>query len=73
VIKRPDEATGDTKKQIEGMGNKDQIKKYLANPAKMPDPKETLRDRLRLARRTRPDAMPALLDRTPSPRPSPRA
>jgi general secretion pathway protein D len=45
-VLRPDEATGDTKKQIEGMGNNDQIKKYLANPAKMPDPKETLRDRL---------------------------
>jgi general secretion pathway protein D len=45
-ILRVDEATGDTQKQIEGMSNKDQIKQYLKDPSKMPDPKEGLRDRL---------------------------
>ena len=44
---RPDEATGDTNKQIEGMSNKDQIKEYLKNPAKMPDPKESLEQKLK--------------------------
>ena len=43
---RQDEATGDTSRQIEGMSNKDQIKKYLKDPSKMPDPKDSLRDRL---------------------------
>jgi general secretion pathway protein D len=44
---RPDEATGDTNKQIEGMSNRDQIKEYLKNPAKMPDPKESLEQKLK--------------------------
>jgi hypothetical protein len=43
---RTDEATGDTRREIEGMSNKDQIKQYLKDPSKMPDPKESLRDRL---------------------------
>jgi general secretion pathway protein D len=45
-IMRTDEATGDTRREIEGMSNKDQIKQYLKDPSKMPDPKESLRDRL---------------------------
>ncbi len=45
-ILRVDEETGDTKKQIEGMSNRDQIKQYLSNPSKMPDAKESLKDRL---------------------------
>ncbi len=45
-IMRPNEASGDTKREIEGMSNKDQIKQYLRDPSKMPDAKESLRDRL---------------------------
>jgi general secretion pathway protein D len=43
---RPDELTGNTQGLINGMSNKEQINKYLKNPDKMPDPKETLRDKL---------------------------
>jgi general secretion pathway protein D len=45
-ILRVDEETGDTRKNIEGMSNRDQIKQYLADPRTMPDPKETLKQRL---------------------------
>jgi general secretion pathway protein D len=45
-VLRPDESTGDTKREIEGMSNKEQIKQYLKNPSKMPDPTETLKERL---------------------------
>ena len=43
---RPDELTGDTKREINGMSNRDQINTYLKNPAKMPDPKESLKDKI---------------------------
>jgi general secretion pathway protein D len=43
---RMEEATADTSKQIDGMSNKGQIKQYLKDPSYMPDPKETLRDKL---------------------------
>jgi general secretion pathway protein D len=45
-VLRPDEATGDTKRQIEGMSNSGQIKEYLKDTSKMPNPKETLKDKL---------------------------
>jgi general secretion pathway protein D len=43
---RPDEETGDTLKDINGMSNKEQIKKFLANPDAMPDAKESLKEKL---------------------------
>ena len=43
---RLDEATGETKRRIEGMGNREQIQEYLKNPVKMPDPKDTLLQKL---------------------------
>jgi general secretion pathway protein D len=45
-ILRPQEETNDTKKEINGMSNKDQINQYLKDPSKMPDPKESLKERL---------------------------
>ena len=45
-ILRPDEATADTKKEIDGMSNREQIKQYLKDPSKMPDPTETIKERL---------------------------
>ncbi|HEY1764487.1 MAG TPA: secretin N-terminal domain-containing protein [Opitutaceae bacterium] len=45
-ILKPEEATGDTKVQINGMSNRDQINQYLKNSSHMPDPKETLKERL---------------------------
>jgi general secretion pathway protein D len=45
-VLRPDESTGDTKREIDGMSNRDQIKQYLKDPSKMPDPRESLRDKL---------------------------
>jgi general secretion pathway protein D len=45
-VVRPDELTGDTKREINGMSNRDQINTYLKNPAKMPDPKESLKDKI---------------------------
>jgi general secretion pathway protein D len=45
-ILRPDESTGDTRREINGMSNRDQIKQYLKDPSKMPDAKESLRDKL---------------------------
>jgi len=45
-IMRPDEATGNTKREINGMSNREQIKQYLKDPSKMPDPHETLKERL---------------------------
>jgi general secretion pathway protein D len=45
-VLRPDEATGDTRKEIEGMSNSAQIKQFLKDPTKMPDAKERLRDKL---------------------------
>ena len=42
---RPDELTGNTQGLINGMSNKEQINKYLTNPDKMPDPKQTLKDK----------------------------
>jgi len=47
-VLRPEEDTANTKKLIEGMGNSAQIKAYLKNQDKMPDPPETLRDKLDL-------------------------
>jgi general secretion pathway protein D len=41
-IIRIDEATADTRKEIQGMSNRDQIQQFLRNPDKMPDAKETL-------------------------------
>jgi general secretion pathway protein D len=43
---RPDNATEDAHRQINGMGNKQQINDFLQHPEKVPDPKETLRDKL---------------------------
>ncbi len=43
---RPDEATADTRSQIQGMSNRDQIQQFLTNPDKMPDAKETLLQKL---------------------------
>ena len=43
---RPDEATADTRKQIQGMSNRDQIQQFLTNPDKMPDAKETILQKL---------------------------
>jgi general secretion pathway protein D len=45
-VLRPDEETGDTKKQIDGMSNKEQIHKYLKDPAKDAGPPETLKEKL---------------------------
>jgi general secretion pathway protein D len=42
---RPEEFTGNTQGLINGMSNKEQINKYLKNPDKMPDPKDTLKDK----------------------------
>ena len=43
---RPDEATGDTHYQIQGMGNKDQIDDFLKTPNRIPDAKTTLKEKL---------------------------
>jgi general secretion pathway protein D len=45
-IIQPELATADTRAKIDGMSNKDQINQYLKNPTHMPDPKDTLRDKL---------------------------
>ena len=45
-VLRPDEATGDTRKEINGMSNKAQIQQYLKDPSYMPDPKESLKEKL---------------------------
>jgi general secretion pathway protein D len=45
VIK-PEEATHDTNQGINGMSNKGQINQYLRDPSYMPDPKETLKEKL---------------------------
>jgi len=44
---RPDEATADTRRHVEGMGNKDQINEYLKNPDKVPDSKDSLIEKLK--------------------------
>jgi general secretion pathway protein D len=46
-VLRPDEATADTKAHIDGMGNKDQINKFLKDPSKMPDAVEPFVERYR--------------------------
>lgn len=38
------EGTRDTKRAIEGMGNKDQVNKYLANPSRIPDADVSLKE-----------------------------
>jgi general secretion pathway protein D len=43
---RQDEATNDVRNQINGMSNKDQVNDYLKDPNRMPNPKETLKDKL---------------------------
>ncbi|HEY5227741.1 MAG TPA: secretin N-terminal domain-containing protein, partial [Opitutaceae bacterium] len=43
---RPDEETGDTLKNINGMSNKEQIRKFLTDPTVMPDAKESLKEKL---------------------------
>jgi hypothetical protein len=45
-VLRTSEETADTKRAIDGLSNKDQINKYLKDPSKMPDPKDTLKDKL---------------------------
>jgi general secretion pathway protein D len=45
-VLRPEEDTANTRKLIEGMGNSTQIKDYLKDPTRMPDPQETLKDKL---------------------------
>jgi len=45
-VLRPEEDTANTRKQIEGMGNSTQIKDYLKDPTRMPNPQETLKDKL---------------------------
>jgi len=45
-VLRTSEETADTKRAIDGLSNKDQIDKYLKDPSKMPDPKDTLKDKL---------------------------
>jgi len=45
-IVRPDELTGDTRRAINGLSNKAQINDFLKDPTRMPDPKETLREKL---------------------------
>jgi general secretion pathway protein D len=45
-VLQPSEQTADTKKMIDGMGNSTQIRDYLKDPTRMPDPQETLRDKL---------------------------
>jgi general secretion pathway protein D len=47
-VLRPDEDTANTRRLINGMGNSTQIRDYLKDPSRMPDPKETLRDKLDL-------------------------
>jgi general secretion pathway protein D len=47
-VLRPDEDTANTKKLIDGMGNSVQIRDYLKDPTRMPDPKETLKEKLDL-------------------------
>jgi len=43
---RLDEATGEVRRRIDGMGNKEQIQEYLKNPNRMPDPKDNLLQKL---------------------------
>jgi general secretion pathway protein D len=43
---RPDEENGDTLKNIEGMSNREQIRKYLTDPSVMPDAKESIKEKL---------------------------
>jgi general secretion pathway protein D len=43
---RPDEENGDTLRNINGMSNKDQIRKFLTDPSVMPDAKETIKEKL---------------------------
>jgi general secretion pathway protein D len=45
-VLKPSETTHDTHRLIDGMGNRSQINDYLKDPARMPDPKETLKDKL---------------------------
>jgi general secretion pathway protein D len=45
-VLRPSEQTADTKKMIDGMGNSSQIRDYLKDPSRMPNPTETLREKL---------------------------
>jgi general secretion pathway protein D len=45
-VLRPSEQTAETKRLIDGMGNSSQIKDYLKDTSRMPDPKETLREKL---------------------------
>ena len=42
----PSDDSANTKKLIEGMGNSSQIRDYLKDPARMPNPPETLREKL---------------------------
>jgi general secretion pathway protein D len=46
VIKA-DEGSADTHRAIEGMGNKDQVNHYLADPKRIPDADMSLKERLR--------------------------
>jgi hypothetical protein len=43
---RPDELTGDTRRSINGLSNRAQINEFLKDPTRVPDPKETLREKL---------------------------
>jgi type II secretory pathway component GspD/PulD (secretin) len=45
-IVRPDELTGDTRRSINGLSNRAQINEFLKDPTRVPDPKETLREKL---------------------------
>jgi general secretion pathway protein D len=46
VIKEA-EGTRDTKRAVNGMGNKDQINDYLANPERIPDAQMSMKERLK--------------------------
>jgi general secretion pathway protein D len=46
VIK-PEEATHDTRRAIEGMGNRDQLNHYLADPTRIPDAEMSVKERWR--------------------------
>jgi general secretion pathway protein D len=47
-VLKPEEETANTNRLIDGMGNRTQIKDYLKDPSRMPDPSETLKDKLNL-------------------------
>ena len=46
-VLKPSEWTADTRRQIEGMSNRAHIQDYLKDPARMPDDKESLKEKFK--------------------------